>query len=830
MSQPSSMRGLAAVLFALGGALPAAAQEPADSAAAATQLEELEVTGTRSFQYLRNITPVPVDVLPVGPIAKLGTPELTQILNYVAPAVQSVTQTQTDGNDHVDFAQLRGLGADQTLVLINGKRRHTSALVHLGDNIGQGTAGVDLNSIPAAAIERVEILRDGAAAQYGSDAIAGVINIVLKDGAGGAVSTLAGVTGEGDSESLRADANYGIPIGDGGFLNVTAEYRDRQPSNRVGTWTGNVYLGNLFNFGEFGNNGEYSSEEEFQADLARIAARGFDIENVQRIGDSKLTNGSLFANAAIPVGDSTEVYGFGGLTQRNGEATAFFRFPADQAVSNLTLYPDGYLPVITTDITDRALTGGVRATRGGWNFDLSNTYGANGFDFGVDNTLNASLRDQSPTSFQAGGLFYSQNTARLDLNRRWLDAGPLAAFGLSLGTEYRVERYRITPGQEESWQNYAPGAAGQTPDGSQLDSGSEGFPGYQLRNAVDRGRTNTGVYADAVADASERVQLGAAGRFEDYSDFGQKVIGKATALVRLGGGAAVRGAVNSGFRAPSLHQLYTNKVSTFFVGNQQLEVGLFNNLSPVTRALGVSALGPETSTSYSAGLTFTPGDRLRVTVDGYIVDVKNRIVASGVLDRGDNPAIDAALAAFPDVQAVQFFSNAINTRARGLDVTARYPVVLGNGVLTLTGAANVNRTRIRGAVRGPTGIGGADLFNPQERSYIENALPPSKIIVSGRYQVGQFTGLLRATRYGAVESINLFGPNETVPAAVVTDVNLGYTFGGRYDVSIGANNLFDVFPPEQDPANSFFGIFRYSRVTPYGIRGAFFYGSVSVGL
>ncbi|MGH7535377.1 MAG: hypothetical protein ACREMG_07315, partial [Gemmatimonadales bacterium] len=358
---------------------------------------------------------------------------------------------------------------------------------------------------------------DGASAQYGSDAIAGVINIILKSGSeGGAATAQAGVSTRGDGESLRTDANYGVRIGQTGFLNLTAEYRHRQPTNRVGRWTGNVYFGNLFNFGDFGNNGEYNSEAEFIADQQQIAQRGFDLDNVQRIGDSKLTNATLFANVAVPLADSAEVYGFGGLTYRTGEGSAFYRFPADQAVSNLSVYPDGYLPFITSDIVDRALTGGVRATRRGWTADLSNTYGSNGFDFGVTNTLNPSLGAQSPTAFEAGQLDYVQNTTRLDASKRLRFERGIRGLNLAAGTEYRVERYQITPGQEASWRNYAPGDSGVTPDGSQLDGGSEGFPGYQPVNAVDRRRSNTSLYADLEADLNRYLLVSAAGRFEDY--------------------------------------------------------------------------------------------------------------------------------------------------------------------------------------------------------------------------------------------------------------------------------------------------------------------------
>jgi iron complex outermembrane receptor protein len=788
------------------------------------RLQEVEVVGTRNFQHLRHSTTGAVDVVPIAPQARLGSAELTQILQHAAPSFHSVTQTQTDGNDHVDLAQLRGLGADQTLVLINGKRRHTSALVHVGDNVNQGTAGVDLNSIPAAAIERVEVLRDGAAAQYGSDAIAGVLNIVLKSSTGGGtVSALGGGTTHSDGGGIRTDVNYGWALGAKGFLDVTGEFRHREPTNRVGRWNGNVYYGNLFNFGSFGPNGEYNSQGEYQADLDKIAARGFDLDNVQRIGDSKITNSTVFLNAAYPLADNVEAYAFGGYTVRSGEASAFFRFPADPAVSDTTIYPNGYLPLITSDIRDQSFSLGVRGTRAGWDGDLSNTFGSNSFDFGVDHTLNASLQGASPTKFDAGGLYYGQNTTRLDLTRRIgaASGGPWAA--LALGAELRIERYRITAGEEASWRDYNATTSQDVP----LAGGSQGFPGFTPANAVNKTRNNAGVYADLEAHPVAALTIGGAGRYESYSDFDGKLVGKVAAQYKAGERVTFRAGLNNGFRAPSLHQVYTNKVSTFFVGNVPNQVGLFNNTSAVARALGVAKLKPETSVNYSAGVSVEPVDRLRVSVDGYVVDVTDRILVSGVISR--DALTPGTLDAFPDIQSVQFFSNAANTRTRGVDAEASYPVILGQRVLTLTVAANFNETRIRGAIRTPAGLGDAPLLDAAARSYLETALPSGKLSASARYATGGFSVLARGTRYGSVQSINLYGPNETVPAAVLTDLNVGYA-RGRWNASVGANNVFDVSPPRQDYANSYFGIFQYSRVVPYSIDGRYVYGALSVGI
>jgi iron complex outermembrane receptor protein len=751
------------------------------------------------------------------------------VLNFVAPSFYSTTQTQTDGNDHVDFASLRGLGADQVLVLVNGKRRHTSALLHLGDNVGEGTAGVDLNSIPAAAIERVDILRDGAAAQYGSDAVAGVINIILKSNAdGGAASALYGATSRSDGESTRADVNYGFPVGASGFVDLTAEYRHRTPTNRVGRWNGNVYYGNLFNFGEFGPNGEYASEEEYQADLAQIEARDFPLHEVQRIGDSRLTNATLFLNAAVPFSDSGEVYGFGGFTGRRGEATAFYRFPADQNLSDVSVYPDGYLPRIKSDITDGSLTAGVRGTRRGWTLDLSDSYGRNDFGFTVSNTLNPSLGSASPTSFDAGSLVYAQNTARLDVSRPFVrDGTPVA--NAAFGAEYRLERYQVEPGEEASYRNYATGPGDTTANGLRFDGGSQGFPGYQAEFAVDQDRTNVGLYADLEGTVARVLTLDGAARYEDYSDFGSNLSWKAAALLRPSRTVALRANVNTGFRAPSLHQVHTNKVSTIFADNQAVNTGLFNNESDVARALGVAPLDAETSVNYSAGVVLEPLPRLTVQADGYLVDIDDRIVLSGVLSRGDDPAIDAALSALPDVDAVQFFTNAVDTRTRGLDVSVDYPFVFRSSVLRLSWAGNLSRTEIRGPIRAPSGIGQAELLDKQERSWIESAKPEQKWTATARYGVGAFEVLARTTRFGAVESVNLFGPDERVPAAYITDVNLAYTLGDL-TLSLGGNNVFDKLPPIQAYDNSYFGIFRYSRVVPYGTRGAFWYTSASFKL
>lgn len=813
-----------------------------DSTRNPATLGAVRVTGVRSGVSLRNAGPVPVDRVPLAPLANLGQQEVTQSLNYAVPSFYSTTQTQADGADHVDFASLRALGADQTLVLVDGKRRHTSALLHLGDNVGQGTSGVDLNSLPAAAIERVEVLRDGAAAQYGSDAIAGVMNFVLRSTTDAPrVSLQAGQTTHGDGQSVRADLYAGHPLlttsdGRTGFIAVTGEVRYREPTNRVGAWQGNVYTGNLFNFGSIGRNGEYTTTADSAADQARQRARGFDPYHVQRIGDSRLANGTLFVNAAIPLGashilgDSAELYAFGGLTRRQGQATAFYRFPADASVSDTTRYPDGYLPFINSRISDGSVAGGVRGTHGAWRYDLSADAGLNTFGFEVTHSLNPSLGATSPTTFDAGRLQYAANTTRIDLGRALFgaraDGAPRA--NLNLGAEWRLEHYRIRAGDEASWRDYGATAG----DGTPLQGGAEGFPGFAPRDATSRWRNNVAAYTDLELAATERLTIDGAVRAERYSDFGTRAIGKIAGLYRLPGGrAALRGAYNTGFRAPSVQQLYTSKVSTIFVNDRPVNAGFFANDDPVTRALGVATLRPETSRNVSGGVVLEPVRRLVLQLDAYQILVRDRILASGVLQRGDDTsAVARALASYPNVGAVQFMTNAADTRTRGLDASVAYPIVLRTNVLALSLGANYGTTRIRGPIRTPTGLGGVPLFNRQELSYIEDAYPASKYVASARWQtLGGFTALARATRFGRVTSINLFGPDETVPPAIIADVNVGRRVG-RYDLSVGADNLFDRLPPLQNYANSYFGIFNYAKVAPYGIRGRFVYVNMAVRL
>ncbi|HYT82238.1 MAG TPA: TonB-dependent receptor, partial [Gemmatimonadales bacterium] len=546
-------------------------------APSALALSEVTVVGSRTARSAVE-TPVPVDVIATEEIQETGQTEVNQILTALAPSFNASHQTIADGTDHINPASLRGLGPDQVLVLVNGKRRHAPALVHVNGTFGRGTVGVDLNAIPAAAIDRIEVLRDGASAQYGSDAIAGVINIVLKRQTEGIRSTAtSGVTGEGDGEQVKTDLNYGLAIGDGGFFNVTAEYLDRGATNRAEPWTGDVFPGVT---------GTAATD-------SALAARGLTRRDVSmEIGQSAATVGIAFFNAAFPLAGDAELYAFGGASRRNGLAGAFYRLPNSANQSVLSISPNGFLPMINTGIDDRSLAAGVRGSTNGWDVDFSLAQGRNDFQFIIDHTLNASLGAASPTTFDAGRLGFAQSTGNLDLVRP-IAAGGIKSLSLVLGGEFRVENYSIRAGDAASWQLGNGGdSAGvdfdTTSTGAPKLPGAQGFPGFQPANEVNRSRTSVAGYTGLETQVTDRFLIDVGGRYESYSDFGNTVTGKVATRYEVIPKVALRAAASTGFRAPSLHQVWFNNVSTQFVinpGTGELEprnVLTSNNQSRVT--------------------------------------------------------------------------------------------------------------------------------------------------------------------------------------------------------------------------------------------------------
>ena len=741
----------------------------------ATLLSQVTVVGSRNMNRSSTDTPAPVDVINIQEVTtKQGQLDVNQLLQFAAPSFNSNRQTGSDGADHVDPASLRGLGPDQTLVLINGKRRHQSALVNLFGSRGRGNTGTDLNAIPAAAIERIEILRDGAAAQYGSDAIAGVINIVLKE----TVNQLTANVNAGmykaryrfddknfDGQNYNVNLNYGLKIAKTGFVNVTADYNFRDHTNRANT-----------------------------SPLDEISRRQY--------GDPQMKNAAIYYNAKIPVGKNFQVYSFGGHNTRTGDAYAWTRF-ADDVKNVPSIYPNGFDPIIASKITDNAATVGVRGVWKQWDIDLSNTYGFNKFDFSVKNSLNTSLGAQSPTSFEAGGFQLGQNVTNLNFTRFYKSV--LSGLNVAFGGEYRTERYKIFAGEEASYTTYDQNFAG----------GSQGFPGFSPADITNHSRSNFGAYLDVEADLTKKLLVDAAVRFENYSDFGSTLNGKLGARYKITDDIAVRGSVSTGFRAPSLAQKYFNSTFTNFVNGQAVQVLLANNSSAVTKALGIPELKQETSQNASLGITVTPkGSALSVTVDGYYVKVKDRVVLTGQFSDEDE-AIGPLLKSL-NVGQAQFFTNALSyTTTKGIDVIVAHSTGLGKGRFSTTLAANFNWMKLGPINTSPALAGKEDTyFNQRERSFVLASAPPSKINLTFDYTVSKLSLMVRFVRFGEIKltnwnygSINEETNQEYTQAEytdiykpkIQTDVTVNYKFSKNISLSVGGSNILNAYPNMSKP-------------------------------
>ena len=800
------------------------------------------VTGARTQRSAVETT-VPVDVITAAEIQASPHTELNQVIRDVIPSFNASHQTISDGTDHVNPASLRGLGPDQVLVLINGKRRHHSALTHVNGTFGRGTVGVDLNSIPMAAVERIEVLRDGAAAQYGSDAIAGVVNIILRDQTEALIGNVqTGVTGEGDGEQVSADANLGFDVGESGYFNVTGAYLNRQATNRSDPYQGALFF------------------TDRAADDAEIAARGLTREELSmRTGQGEAIFGSAFFNGAFNLSDDAELYTFGGITHRNGIATGFYRRPIQEERVVFSLYPNGFLPQIHTQVGDRSLTTGLRGRKGAWDFDLSVATGRNTFQFNIENTNNASVGDASPTSFDAGKLSYRETTGNFDAVRLIDTDGALRALSLVLGGEFRVENYEIEAGQFES---YSLGNGGSVPGmdfdtistGEPKAAGSQVFPGFQPSNEVNRNRNNIATYAGLEAQVSERFMIDVGGRYENYSDFGNTFTGKVAARFEVTEDVAVRGAVSNGFRAPSLNQLWFNNVSTQFVIDpltSQLvpaRVLTGNNEDPVTKAFGVPDLKEETSMNVSAGFTWRALNNLSITADGYFIDIDDRIVLSSRFSTADATIggdVGAILAPFASlgVSQAQFFVNAVDTETKGVDLVINYVTQLADGSLNLTGSANFTKTKVK-SINVPQSIadeftmGSTDdiadvLFNREEFNRLETALPRQAATLSARWTRGRVNVGASGNYYGKIfYRPTTVANDEEFGAKVLFDASVGYEVARGFTLQVGGNNLFNTFPDKHllDP-NISSGNFPYSRrVTQFGMNGGYYYAKLAVVL
>ena len=829
-------------------------------AATPLSLNEVVVVGARTSRTAVE-TPVPVDVISSQEIADNGQTEVNQILATLAPSFNASHQTIADGTDHINPASLRGLGPDQVLVLVNGKRRHSSALVFVNGTFGRGTVGVDLNAIPTAAIERIEVLRDGAAAQYGSDAIAGVINVVLKQQAEHLdLTTTAGTTAGGksvwdigsahDGDQIRTEVDYGFKVGDRGFFNVAGEYLNRAATSRAAPYSNNdIFPGVTTQAGT-----------DSALRVNGLTRQDFTI----RLGQAAATEGMAFYNTVVPLSDNAEFYSFGGISHRNGVAAGFYRLPSQEARVVPQLYPFGFLPEIRTMLDDNSASAGVRGALNGWDVDFSVTHGTNGLHYFVEHSNNASMGTASPTNFDAGRLGFGQTVGNLDLVRALGARGGFRSLSFVAGGEFRGEEYRIDPGDEASWQlgngGSQPGIDFDTTSaGKPKESGAQVFPGFQPANALDRSRNSVSAYAGLESQVSERFLLDVGGRLESYSDFGRTFNWKVASRLEVAPRVALRGAASTGFRAPSLAQVWFNNVSNQFAidagGNLILNrILTSNNQSRVTKAFGIPDLTEETSVNLSAGLTAQPRSNVSLTADFYRITIDGRIVLtsqfSSLTASEPNAAIRARVAEIllpfqaQGVTTAQFFTNSVDTRTLGVDLVASYATALGGGTLNLTGSANftkteVTRVNVPQAMADSFASGNLDtvrvrILNPEDRNRLEDGLPRRKGSVQARWQRGRFGALGRATYYGPIEYHHPTNPanDEHFSAKTLCDLDLSYELRGGVRVAVGGSNIFNTFPDQQKKAaNISFGRFIYSRrVTQFGMNGGFYYARLQLSL
>ena len=881
-------------------------------------VEEVVILGSRSGARSKVDSPVPVDVFNLKEVSVvLPQTNISAILNAVAPSFTSTIQTNADGTDHLDPAQLRGLGPDQVLVLVNGKRRHTSALVNVNGSPGRGTIGTDLNAIPSFAIDRIEVLRDGAAAQYGSDAIAGVINLGLKKDTGklngqfsfggNLTPTANDHTGDFDGQNFQVDLNYGNKIGKkGGFYNLTWTSQFRNPTSRAGTESASIFnaynaieqramndgvnLSSLFSnisttpnsqqiinsIHQYAQDVNYFSPD-FQNQIQNagsitalqgllntnvtdqeLAYRGLTRKDFNmQVGQSKLNNYLLFAYIEVPISDDWKVYTFGGFSSRHGTSGGFYRKP-NQSRTFTGIHANGYLPQIGTDIQDVSLSAGIKGKWNGWNVDISNTFGQNSFDYTIKNTGNSSLRFAPPNEFDAGGLKFFLYTINLDFSKNY---DVLQGFNIAFGAEHRYENFQITAGEEASYTAYDVFGNPQTETtpnnlkptdffGNILPGSSQVFGGFRAKNAVDKNRQSVAGYADFELNFTDWLLVNAAARYENYSDFGSTFNYKIASRVKLADHFNFRFAGSTGFRAPSIHQIYYNVTSTLFTTTTPtpqnpipvstlLEVGTFSNDSEIATLLGIPKLKQETSKSASVGFTYKiPSINLTFTADGYFTRIDDRILLTGQFPRSVAPELfDKA-----GVNAAQLFTNAIDTETKGLDVVISHNARFSDFKLDNNFAVNLNQTKKVGDIHSSGALQAANLeniyFSEASRVYLEEAVPKVKASLSHNLNWKDATFYLRNTYFGKVTSPDIIDANgdgivslnehQTITDKIITDVSVAYKLTKNLGITLGANNLFDIYPTKNLTASTNNDQFIYSRSTSqFGLNGRYVFSRLN---
>jgi iron complex outermembrane receptor protein len=807
-------------------------------------LEQIVVTGTRVANRSALESVAPVDVVSSEALRDRGVTEVSQALSVALPSYNFPRPGLADGSDAVRPASLRGLSPDQTLVLVNGKRRHSAALVNINGTVGRGASAADLNTIPAAMLSSVEVLRDGASAQYGSDAIAGVINLRLREDreGGGAsvgygvrdttytvpvVTPPAGVEGATwsapskisrsltDGETLTASAWRGLPLGKNGFLTLAAEYLDQEHTERGGYDTRQQYvkIGGLF-------------------DPRELTFNRFN----SWYGEPEIKQKTLFANAGYSLENGAQLYGWASWQGRDAKSPGFYRRASDDR-NTIQIYPDGFLPFIAPEVNDYSAAGGVKWSLGSWAMDTSLVYGMNKMDFTIENTLNRSVGVDSKTSFDAGGFEYAQLVLNIS-GVRGVDIGLSSPLNVAMGVEARRENYSITAGEPDS---YRQGGV-LLPNGTTTLPGAQVFPGFQPANEVDEGRNAVGAYVDLEARLTDKLLASAAIRAESYSDFGEDLSGKLAGRYDFTDNFALRASVQNGFRAPSLQQQFFATTSTNFFAGVPLEITTFPVTDPVAQALGAKDLDAEKSLNFSVGAVLRFG-HASVTVDAYRIDIDNRIVLSESLTQTNVHNYLVGLGFDNSIAGGRFFINGVDTRTDGVDVAVNYPLDAASaGHFDLSLGVNFNSTDVTkvpqtslAGVLNPAPV----LFDRFNTLSFEKGTPKNKVTDAADWSRDRFAATLRVTRYGEVFSPDTAAtyasvaanirPNDLeLTAKTLVDLEGRVTLPHGIKLSAGAENLFDQYPDANTPNINTTGTTSFSNYSPFGRSGRFIYGRLSV--
>ena len=820
--------------------------------ASATDLGAVMVVGSRGLPRTDVERPSPVDVLNAKELQLTGQTDLGQQVQFNSPSFNSAKTGVNGVANYADPATLRGLSPDQVLVLVDGKRRHQFSALNLNVTVGAGTVVTDLNAIPSLAIERIEVLRDGAAAQYGSDAIAGVINLGLNKSTGvGTAKVQYGVTKEGDGAQYLAGVNYGVKLGKSnpGYANFTLQYQRQSQSNRTDNYVGGIY--NTFNtpgtLPAAPTAAQLTNENQRRTERGVYGPVGSPFK-VGVYGSNQADIYQGFYNLGMPLGDSKwSVYSFGGYSRKDILAYGFFRNAAPTSANFSPLYADGYLPELPGRSDDYSAVVGVnRKLTGGWNLDFSTGYGYNFLDLYANKTANPSLGMASPTSFYVGRSAFGQSTSEVNVSRNYIGLFGTKSFNIAFGSQFRVDRFQLERGDPASYERGP--LANATP---RRNPGSSGRPGIAPDEEANDTRRNVGVYVDVESDLTERLLLTTALRYENYSDFGANVSGKFAGRFKVTEGVSLRGSVNRGFRAPSLQQTFNSVTTSTVQSGAIVQTRQLRNDDPRLQQIGVVAPKAETSWNYSAGVAAKISENLLLTLDAYQIDIQDRIANSERLPVPQTPGgvgIAALRVPFAGLNEIRFFTNAIDTRTRGLDLVTTFKTDFSaRSRLTASLALTVNETNIVRFSDTPAQLQDGTAFKVRlvdtvSIGLIERAQPRQKVLLSATYTYGKFSVTPRASYFGAVTAFE----KPTATAARPNPPHISQQFGGKtlfdlalvytptrvISVTLGANNLTNVYPDKVDSTR--FGSYSngeipYSRsVAQFGFNGAYYYTNVTL--